>query len=156
MYDLFLLFAVGFAYSAVVMLIAASLGLEPQNLRLQETGDDLIMQADANYQPALRGPLFQAGLGLTLALFYMGFWHFRGATLGMQTWRLVLVDKTGQRPGWRALALRIPLGFAALACAGIGYLWSLFDSEGLALHDRLSGTRVVRLPKPQKSALPRQ
>jgi uncharacterized RDD family membrane protein YckC len=30
---------------------------------------------------------------------------------------------------------------------GLGFLWMLVDSQGRAWHDRLSGTRVVELPK---------
>jgi uncharacterized RDD family membrane protein YckC len=39
-----------------------------------------------------------------------------------------------------------------LLCLGLGFLWVLYDRDKLAWHDRLSGTRLVRLPKEQKIA----
>lgn len=149
-YDLFLVFAVGFAYSAVIMAIAVGMGLEQEHVTIISEGDLLTMQADAEFSPALAGPLFQLGLGLTLLLFYIGFWHFRDATLGMQTWRLKLVDKSGQKPSVRIYLLRAVLGFLSLAIFGLGYFWMLFDPEKIALHDRLSKTRIIQLPKPEK------
>ena len=93
-YDLFLLFAVGFAYSALAMAIAVSLGIEldQDHISVVSEGDSLMMQAEEEFSPALSGPIFQSGLAITYLLFYLGFWKFRSATLGMQTWRLKLVS----------------------------------------------------------------
>lgn len=48
----------------------------------------------------------------------------------------------------RALALRHALSrflFAAAGSllAGAGFLWALVDREGLFLHDRLAGTKII-------------
>jgi hypothetical protein len=32
---------------------------------------------------------------------------------------------------------------------GLGFVWALFDREGLYLHDRLTGGNLVTLPKKQ-------
>ncbi len=143
-YDLFLLFAVGFVYSALVMMLVTSLGIEPQNLQLSPTDEGYFMQADEQYQPLLQGFLFQMGLGATVLAFYMGFWRWRGATLGMQTWRLRLTTLEGTPPSNKQLLVRSLLGLLSFCCAGLGYLWILFDGRKLAFHDRFSGTRVVR------------
>jgi uncharacterized RDD family membrane protein YckC len=39
----------------------------------------------------------------------------------------------------------------SLAALGLGYFWIWIDRERLAWHDRWSGTRVVVVPKRQKS-----
>ena len=151
-YDLFLLFAVGFAYTALAFVIASVLGtdLGQENVSITEDGDTMTMQADESFAPALSGPIFQSGLAASYLLFYMGFWHFKSATLGMQTWRLRLVTENGGKPHWRQLLLRCFLGFFALAFAGIGYLWILVDPNKLALHDRFSKTRIIRMAKVKK------
>jgi len=47
--------------------------------------------------------------------------------------------------GWRAAALRLGFGALAWAPAALGVLWLYVDRDHLALHDRLSKTRVVHL-----------
>ena len=44
----------------------------------------------------------------------------------------------------------VRLGAAILSWLplGLGFIWVLFDSDRLTWHDRLSGTRLVLLPKP--------
>ena len=133
-----------------MMAIAMAMGLEQEHVTIITEGDLLMMQADEEFAPALRGPLFQAGLGLSLLLFYIGFWHFRDATLGMQTWRLKLVTESGEKPGLAQYLLRAVLGFSALAIFGLGYFWMLFDPQKITFHDRFSKTRVVQLEKPSK------
>lgn len=150
LYDLFLVFAVGFAYSAIVMAVAVSMGLEQEHVTIVSEGDLLMMQADEEFGPAVSGFLFQIGLGVSLLLFYIGFWHFRDATLGMQTWRLKLVTSTGEKPDLMQYLLRAVLGFVSLAVCGLGYFWMLFDPQKLAFHDRYSGTRVIQLEKAKK------
>ena len=129
------------------MLIATSLGAQPEHLQLISQEEGFVMQADAEYQPLLHGPLFQLGLGICILVFYIIFWRTRGATLGMQTWRLVLVDNEGKRPPVMQCALRGVAGFLSLSCFGIGYLWILVDREKMALHDRVSRTRILRACK---------
>lgn len=92
---------------------------------------------------------FRFLLVLVIAGFFCGFWMRGGQTIGMRAWRLKLV-----REGASAETISLPraLGRLAAAClaalpAGLGYLWILVDPRRLAWHDRLSGTRVVYLPK---------
>lgn len=149
-YDLFLIFAVGFAYTALMMAVAVAMGLEQEHVTIVSEGDLLMMQADDEFAPALAGSLFQAGLGLTILLFYVGFWQFRDATLGMQTWRLKLVTESGGKPSLSQYLLRALLGFVSLASLGLGYFWMLVDSKKITLHDRFSKTRVIQLEKTAK------
>ena len=151
-YDLFLLFAVGFTYVGLAILISLAFGLEvnQEHVRITSEGDLLTMQADEEFSPVLSGPLFQAGLAISFLLFYLGFWHFKSATLGMQTWRLKLVNNKGEKPSWSQLLIRSALGFFALVTFGLGYFWMLVDPEKLAFHDRFSKTRIIRMDKVAK------
>lgn len=80
------------------------------------------------------------------ALFNCWFWTHGGQTLGMRAWRLMVADADGKPISWSRAALRF-------FCAGpawlsvVGLFWCEFDKEKRALHDLISGTRVVRLPK---------
>ena len=148
-YDLFLLFAVAFAYSAVGAIILVSLGAEANNLSVEQRGEDLtLVESEAGeFQPFLRGPLFQLGLATVLMAFYVVFWIKRGATLGMQTWRMELIDLDGNRPTVMICIKRCGLAILSFCCFGVGYLWLLFDREKQTLHDKLTKTRVVVHPK---------
>jgi len=146
-YDLFLLFAIGFAYSAVAMIFLQTTGVEQEHLVLIEEGENLTLIADDAYQPILRGPIFQLGLGAVLLLFFVGFWLKKGATLGMQTWRMKLITLDGERPKVGACVLRALLAVVSFCCFGLGYFWSLWDKNNRTAHDILSKTRVIVYPK---------
>lgn len=146
-YDLFLLFAVGFSYAAIFIFISNLMGVEQQNLTLVENGENMTLIAEDGYQPTASGPLFQIGLAIVLMAFYVIFWITKGATLGMQTWRLELIDLAGNRPNIRICLLRCVLAAASFLCFGLGYLWSLIDSENRTMHDIISRSRVVVHPK---------
>lgn len=79
-------------------------------------------------------------------LYAVASWRRGGQTLGMRPWQVAVVDKHGGRPGNAALWRRYAAGSLSLLCAGVGFWWALADRERLTLHDRLSGTRLVRLP----------
>ena len=74
-------------------------------------------------------------------------WSRGGQTLGMRPWRLQVVDAAGHAPGRRALLRRYVAGTLSLLPAGAGFWWAWFDAGKLTWHDRLSGTRMRRLPK---------
>lgn len=91
---------------------------------------------------------FRLYLLLVCGLFFVGFWVTGGQTLGMQTWRLRVQRRDGRPLGlWQAI-WRFVLAVPSVGCFGIGLVWMFIDREHLALHDRLSGSRVVMLPKP--------
>ena len=143
-YDLFLLFAVGFFYTAILMLVAHLIGAdESSGLLLDSSGEQMTLTATSDYSPLLSGPLYNLGLYLSLVMFYVGFWHTRSATLGMQTWRTRLITLDGGKPGWKQLWIRALVGTFFI----FGLPWSLIDKQNRTLHDLASGTRVVVLPK---------
>lgn len=71
-------------------------------------------------------------------------WGRGGQTLGMRPWRLQVVDAAGAAPSRRALWRRYAVGSLSLLAAGLGFWWAWIDRDGLAWHDRLSGTRIRR------------
>jgi uncharacterized RDD family membrane protein YckC len=90
---------------------------------------------------------FRAYLLVVAFGFLGGFWVHAGRTLGMQAWRLRVVDRDGHPLDWRQAAWRFSAAALSLALLGGGFLWALIDRDGLTLHDRLSATRVVLVPR---------
>jgi uncharacterized RDD family membrane protein YckC len=80
-------------------------------------------------------------------LFFAGFWSRYGRTLGMQSWRLKIETADGRRPGFGAATVRFVAAIISWLPAGFGFWWQLWDKDGLAWHDRWSGTRLRYYPK---------
>jgi uncharacterized RDD family membrane protein YckC len=99
-------------------------------------------------EPATAGAwayLYRAGLVAIVVGYYLLNWLRSGQTLGMRAWHLRAVADSGKPMALRAAALRSLFGVLAWAPAALGVLWLYADPEHLALHDRLSKTRVVHL-----------
>lgn len=99
-------------------------------------------------EPATAGGwayLYRTGLVGIVAGYYLLNWLRSGQTLGMRAWHLRAVADSGRPMALRAAALRILFGVLAWTPAALGVLWLYADPEHLALHDRLSKTRVVHL-----------
>lgn len=98
--------------------------------------------------PETYGPwvyLYRAGLIAVIAAYYVLNWIRSGQTLGMRAWRLRVVNDAGLRPDARSALLRFVCGFLAWPPAALGVLWLYLDPDHLAIHDRLSRTRVTRV-----------
>ncbi|HEX8096828.1 MAG TPA: RDD family protein, partial [Pyrinomonadaceae bacterium] len=68
-----------------------------------------------------------------------------GRTWGMSLFALRAVDAdTGDVPTMRQCVGRAIVYMISLAALGVGILYALFDAEGRAAHDHLSGTAVIR------------
>lgn len=80
-------------------------------------------------------------------LYFGGLWHRTGQTLGMRAWRLKVVNQDGEQLTWTQALGRMLAAMLSWLLLGLGWLWILFDRDQLALHDRLSRTRIVRMPK---------
>ena len=89
--------------------------------------------------------IYRAALLAIIVGYYVINWTRSGQTLGMRAWRLRAVDAHGKRMNVRSALLRYLWGVLAWAPAALGVLWLYLDAEHLAIHDRLSGTRVVHL-----------
>lgn len=87
---------------------------------------------------------------VTVIGFFCWFWSKNGQTLGMQAWRIKLVDFSGQQPGPGQAVIRCLAAVLSAACFGLGYLWCLIDRNGRYWHDYLSRTELILLPKQEK------
>jgi len=66
------------------------------------------------------------------------------ATLGKRWMGIKVTDANGQRLGFpQATGRHFGKYLSALPCF-LGFIWALFSSRGMAWHDRLADTRVVR------------
>jgi len=89
--------------------------------------------------------LYRAGeVGLIAGYFVLN-WTRSGQTLGMRAWHLRAVSDSGRPLKFAPAVLRFICALAAWAPAALGVLWLYVDPEHLALHDRLSRTRVLHL-----------
>ena len=117
------------------------------------TGGALFFTHGAAVVPATAGAwvyAYRAGLVLVIGSYYLINWLRSGQTLGMRAWRLRVVTDSGKPLAFKAAALRLVVGALAWAPAALGVLWLYFDPDHLALHDRLSKTRVVHVvPRPR-------
>lgn len=91
---------------------------------------------------------YRIGLISVIAGYYIINWMRSGQTLGMRAWHLRAVTDAGKPMGLKDSLLRFGWGIVAWPPAALGVLWLYVDPQHLALHDRLSKTRVVRLARP--------
>jgi uncharacterized RDD family membrane protein YckC len=91
--------------------------------------------------------VYRAGLVLVIAGYYVLNWLRSGQTLGMRAWRIRAVSAGGEALNWQAAVLRAAFGLLAWAPAALGVLWLYLDPDHLALHDRLSKTRIIHLAR---------
>jgi len=115
LYEAFLVFAV--AFFATWIFFFASGG------RDATTG---IMRAE-----------LQAFILAVLAVYFLWCWLRGGQTLAMRAWNIRLVDVT---PGKAVARFLI-----AAALLPLSILWALVDRDRQFLHDRLAGTRLVKV-----------
>ena len=90
--------------------------------------------------------LFQVYILGVLFAYFSAFWLRSGQTLAMKTWRIRLVNPNGARLTFKQAALRFVIALLGLLLAGVGFWWALIDRDRQFLHDRIVGTRLVRVP----------
>jgi len=91
--------------------------------------------------------LFQVYILGVLFAYFSAFWLRSGQTLAMKTWRIRLLQANGDRLNLRQAVLRFFLALLGLLLGGAGFWWALVDRDRQFLHDRLAGTRLVRVPR---------
>ena len=91
--------------------------------------------------------VFQLYLLGILFAYFSAFWLRSGQTLAMKTWRVRLVQVNGDTLTFKQAVLRFFLALLGLLLAGAGFWWALVDRDRQFLHDRIAGTRLVRVPR---------
>lgn len=89
--------------------------------------------------------LLQGYILLLCGWFYVWQWTRGGQTLPMKAWHLRLVALDGSRIGTRRAVVRYLAAFVGTLALGAGFLWAALDRDRQFLHDRLAGTRVIRI-----------
>lgn len=128
-YDALLLGALLMAFTAVALAATRGLALLPENV-------------------GVWAYVYRSGLCCLVAGYFVVNWTRSGQTLGMRAWHLHAVDEHGKRLTLEAAALRFVCAVACWLPAALGVLWLYLDPQHLALHDRLSRTRLIFLPSP--------
>lgn len=95
-------------------------------------------------------PAFQLYLLVVAGIYFIWFWTHGGQTLPMQTWKLRVIRADGGQLFLKQAIARYLFAVIGFFFFGCGILWALFDRDRLFLHDRLAGTRVVRLANEAK------
>ncbi|BFM11113.1 RDD family protein [Simiduia litorea] len=131
LYDSLLVIALCLAYGALVLW--GKVALFDYNLAAGE-------------KASIGLPGFAGMLGL-IALYFCFFWVRSGQTLGMKTWRIQILDETGKYLSLGQAVKRWLLACVSTVALGLGYLWSIIDKDSQTLHDLLSHSRTVLLPK---------
>jgi uncharacterized RDD family membrane protein YckC len=88
--------------------------------------------------------LFQLYLVALTGLYFGWQWRRGGQTLPMKTWRMRVVTRAGAPLAWGHALKRFAFALPGTLLFGAGFLWALVDREGLFLHDRLAGTRIIK------------
>ena len=101
-------------------------------------------RGDAIQSNTLAGALELIALLAATGVYATTSWRRGGQTIGMKPWRLYVTDVDGARAPLARLWLRYAAGIVSLLCAGLGFWWAWLDRDGLTLHDRISGTRMIR------------
>lgn len=90
-------------------------------------------------------PLYQLYLLFVMGYYFIWFWTHGGQTLAMQAWKIRIVTSEGQMLSNRKAIIRYLLAVTGTLFLGAGFLWALIDREHLYLHDRLAGTRLIKI-----------
>jgi uncharacterized RDD family membrane protein YckC len=143
-YDGVLLFGIGFAVVLAVLLLGGAAEPAP-----------------------IRRILLQVALFIGFGAYFSVCWSRTGQTLALKTWKLQLVDAADRPPALARAVARYVLAYS-LALPGAAYIvWNqpsraggvaalaigllvmlvpaLFDPQRRLLHDRWTGTRLIRL-----------
>lgn len=80
-----------------------------------------------------------------MGYYFIWFWTHGGQTLAMQTWKIRVVTVDGNTLDKRKAITRYLIAVIGIMLFGIGILWALIDRDHQFLHDRLAGTRIIRI-----------
>lgn len=130
----------GFLVAAIWMLLGfimqAIIGTESNQLV------DGVVQTDPLVDAILFSLMLASGSG-----FYIWFWTRSGQTLGMIAWRIKVESLDGKLINIKQSLIRYIAAWPAFFLFGLGYLSLYLDKNGDAAHDKISGSKVVLLPK---------
>lgn len=83
---------------------------------------------------------------LLIVVYHVGFWAWKGTTIGGIVSRVRVVRPDGAPVGFTEALVRGLSAIFSVAVAGLGWFWMLWDPERQTWHDKIAGTIVVRAP----------
>ena len=104
----------------------------------------LFLSLARDAQTGLAHAAFQIYLLAVCGAYFVFCWTRTGQTLPMKTWRLRVVTQDGGALSAGRAFRRYLVAIPGML-SGIGLLWAPFDRDRQFLHDRLAGTRIVRV-----------
>jgi uncharacterized RDD family membrane protein YckC len=108
----------------------------------------LFLSLARDAQSGLLHAIFQVYLLSVCGVYFVFCWTHTGQTLPMKTWRMRIVTEDGGTLSVGRAFRRYLLAIPGML-SGISLLWAPFDRERQFLHDRLAGTRIVRVDSDQ-------
>ncbi|MCY4046019.1 MAG: RDD family protein [Cellvibrionales bacterium] len=135
-YDTFLVAAILIASMAVMVGLRMSIGMPLSENEVAISGGWRL--------PSLAFCL------VNVSLFFAYFWVKNGQTLGMQAWRLAILNPQGDTITFPSAYIRLLASLLSAGLLGLGFLWAMVDKKKQTLHDYLSNTQTVLLPKKAK------
>ena len=108
----------------------------------------LFLSVARDAQSGLPRAIFQIYLLSVCGAYFVFCWARTGQTLPMKTWRMRIVTEQGDGLSVGRAFMRYLLAIPG-NLSGISLLWAPFDRERQFLHDRLAGTRIVRVVSEQ-------
>ena len=136
LYDSFLVFAIWMLLGFIFQLFTS-------------TGHTRVIDAQLETNPYLSNLLFLLMI-FSCFSFYCWFWLKSGQTLGMLAWRLRLETISGNSLTIKQTLIRWFLAWPSFLLLGFGYLWLYIERNGDTFHDKLSGTKVILIPKSER------
>ena len=88
-------------------------------------------------------PLYDLYLLACSYLYFTWQWIHGGQTLGMRAWKIKVKTLDNNELVWLNASIRFICSILSWLIAGIGYFWSLFEKNNMALHDRWSKTKLI-------------
>ena len=103
----------------------------------------IMIVQDTNF--AYFKPIYQFYSLSVIGIYFIWFWTHGGQTLAMQTWKMRVVAKNGSALSMKQAITRYIFAVIGITSFGIGIIWALFDRDHQFLHDRLAGTRIIKI-----------
>jgi uncharacterized RDD family membrane protein YckC len=135
-YDSFLLFAIWIAVGAFIIL--------PIRFSIYGLPED---NDDWSGFPFIIQIVLSCFILMTLAGYYFVCWRKQGQSLGMKAWRLKLQQPNGELADAKQCILRSLIAPFSIGFFGLGYAWCFVSSSRGCVHDQITGTEVILLPK---------